>query len=205
MISYDLDRTRKAVAYLVDTSYAPHHIRRLRATVERPKALPFKGDAEPLNELLVIGRQSRQAMENLIEVARAKRDTRNDYQRDFMAAKRRRERRAIELEEMLLERRMGNTERAFFLRKQAEIWGKEREQFLASLDAADWKGKNERLKEFWARKEQELERLIEEAKNQPVIHRKAPKRVVVVPKPEPATALGQKLTQALRTGNSSTR
>lgn len=198
MLNYDLERVRKAVAYLVADSYTPHHLRKLRSTVQRPRALPFKGDAEVLNELLVVGRQSREAMENLIHVAEFKRDTRNDYQREFMAAKRRRRAKAIALEELLVERKLGNTDRAFLIQKQEAVWNKELDQFLARAGDIEWRAKNDKRREFWALKERELDQLIEEAKNQPVVHRKAPKRVVVVPRPEPTTAIGIKLAQAQR-------
>ena len=74
MIKFDVARARQAVQYLVDTNYFSHHLRKLRSTVEKPRALPFKGEAEVLNELLLIGRQNLDAMEKLVALAEFKRD-----------------------------------------------------------------------------------------------------------------------------------
>jgi hypothetical protein len=100
MLRYDIERARTAVQYLVDSPYFKHHVKRLRNVVSRPRALPFDGDSETLNELLVLGRQNLEAMENLISVAEFKRGAKGSYMSGFMRAKRERDRKLILIEEV---------------------------------------------------------------------------------------------------------
>jgi hypothetical protein len=196
MIDYDPERARAAVQLLVDSSYYNQHIRKLKSAVERPRSMPFKGDQEPLNELLVIGRQNAQAMDNLLEVARFKRDDRNDYQRAYMAAKRKRDRKVILLEELLEARKLPHDHRVKVLARQYRVWNKERDQFLVQIGEVSWNERNTHLKAFWERKESELDQLIEEARARGPVQRSR-KRVVVV-KQEPKTALGVKLAALIK-------
>lgn len=163
MVQYDTSRARAAVQFLVDSPYFAHHILKLRNSVVKPRALPFRDEAEPLNELLVIGRQSVEAMENLIQVAEFKRSDRNDYQREYMAAKRKRDRKVIALEEAMTGQKLPAEARLGVLRNQYKVWNKERDRFLAALHDLDWAARNERLKDFWAGKEAEIEALAQEA------------------------------------------
>lgn len=126
-ILYDSQRALKALQYLIDTPYFPHRVRALRNAVVKPRRMPFKDDAEVLNELLVIGRQSLQSLENLIAVAERKRGTRNDYQREFMATKRRRERMAVRCEENRLSRKLTPNERYQYLAAITAKWNEERD------------------------------------------------------------------------------
>ncbi|MFM1990274.1 MAG: hypothetical protein RJA99_3231 [Pseudomonadota bacterium] len=194
MISYDLMRARMAVQFLVDSSYFHQHVRKLRTAVVRPRAMPFKADAEPLNELLVIGRQNVQAMENLIEVAQIKRDGRNDYQRQYMAAKRQRDRKVVEFEERVLGKKLAPEAKVQVLHRQYATWNRERDAYIKSMGEVTWTERNDRLREFWARKEREIDALIEEAKVNGPVKRK---RIVKVA-PKPSTAFGEKLTKAIQ-------
>jgi hypothetical protein len=133
-ISYDLQRAQNAVRYLVETAYFPHRVRALRGNVSKPRRLPFKDDAEVLNELLIIGRQNLQAMENLIALAERKRDTRNDYQRDFMRQKRHRERLAVRVEEIRLRRKLTSNERYQYLQSMYEQWNKARDAAVSKWE-----------------------------------------------------------------------
>lgn len=195
----DFERVRDAVQFLVDTPYYHHYVRRVRSTAQRPRALPYRDKEEPLNELLRLGRINLQAMENLLAVAQYKRDdnSRAAYQRKFMAAKRQRDRKVIELEQLLLGRKLSKDEQRQALLKQYDIWNRERDRMLSSLGTVPWEEENQHRADFWAAKEREIEALIEEAKAQPVVHRKPPKRVVVVPAPAPKTAFGQKLASVV--------
>ena len=196
MITYDPERARLAVQFLVDSPYFHQHVRKLRTTVSRPRALPFKDDSEPLNELLVIGRQNPAAMENLIEVAQVKRDDRNEYQRQYMAAKRQRDRKVILLEELLEGRKIPHDYRVRVLQRQYVVWNKERDQFISGLGEIPWAERNAQLRVFWERKESEIDELIEEAKKRGPVVRKR-KRVVVVAQ-EPKSPFGQALASALK-------
>jgi hypothetical protein len=158
--------------------------------------MPFKGETEALNELLVIGRQSLEAMENLIKIAEFKRDDKNDYQRRFMAQKRQRDAKVIALEEKLQGRKLRLDERKDVLIKQYEVWMKEREDYVKRLGDASWADRNAAIKSFWEKKEGEIESLIEEAGKAQEKH-KIRRYTVVAPKPEPKTVLGQKLRKVL--------
>jgi hypothetical protein len=117
-MDYNKARVREAVQYLVGSSYFHHHVTKLRSSVEKPRSMPFKDDAEALNELLVIGRQNLDAMENLISVAEFKRGDKNEYQREYMAAKRQRDRKVCELEELMTGKPLVQAARDAVLRRQ---------------------------------------------------------------------------------------
>lgn len=195
MIEYNKDRARRAVQFLVDSPYFHHHVVKLRSALRRPRALPFKGDAEPLNELVLIGRQNSDALENLVEVAEFKRSDRNDYQREFMAAKRKRERLAVELESLLTGRTLSLDERTKVVASQRVIWNKEKDQYLAKHADLPWLERNRATRDFWDLKERELEQLIEEARQRGPVKRH-PKRTIQV-HPKPRTPFGQQLADAV--------
>ena len=197
MIEYNVERVRQAVQYLVDSSYFLHHTKKLRSTVKKKRSLPFRDEAECLNELLVVGRQSEPAMEALIEVAAFKRPGRNDYQREFMAAKRRRDRKVLDLEAILVGRNLGLDERNQVLLRQYDVWNKEKAALLDQLGEVDWTERNAAIRDFWAKKEAEVDALIEEGKKALPQKTVARKRVVVVEQ-EPAGVLGTKLKSALK-------
>lgn len=198
MIEYNAERVRAAVQYLVDSSYFLHHTKKIRSTVKKKRAMPFKGEAECLNELLLLGRQSEAAMEALIEVAAFKRPGRNDYQREFMASKRRRDRKVLELEEILVDRQLGLDERNAVLLRQYDVWNKEKATMLAKLGEVDWTERNAAIREFWTAKESEIDALAEEAKKSMNKTVRRAKRVVLAEPPPPSTALGSKLKEALQ-------
>lgn len=193
MIEYDLARARQAVQFLVDSSYFHHHIKKLRSTVVKPRSMPFKDDAEVLNELLTIGRQNPAAMENLIGVAEFKRSNKNDYQRNYMAAKRQRDRKVLELEELMTGKALTPDARTKVLKRQYEVWNREKTAYLKAQGELAWAERNDATRQFWDRKESELDALITEAKASGPIKRKYR---VVVPK-EPKTAFGKALVTAV--------
>lgn len=194
MITYDHGRAKQAVQYLVDSSYFRHHVTKLRNTVEKPRALPFKGESEALNELLIIGRQNLQAMENLISVAEYKRGNKNDYQREYMAAKRQRDRKVLQLEELMSGKAVLPEHRAKVIAQQYKVWNKERDVVVKANAERNWNERNQAIKQFWEAKEAEIDALIEEAKASGPVKRK---RVVVV-KQQPKTAFAEKLANALK-------
>jgi hypothetical protein len=160
MVTHNIRRTREAVQYLVDTSYFQHHLKKLRNTLKKPRSMPFRGELEVLNELLIVGRQSPAAFENLIKLAEFKRDDgRSSYQREYMANKRQRDRKVIQLEEMLTGKKLTLDQRLAVLRKQYLIWNKQRDALLKRNSDLSWLQRNEILKEFWASKEAEIEEL----------------------------------------------
>lgn len=169
MIQYDRERAKQAVQHLVDSSYFSHHLRKLRGALLKPRSLPFRGDFEVLNELLVIGRQSAEAFNNLIQLAEFKRDGgKVSYQRDYMAAKRQRDRKVIALEEAMTGKKLAMEQRRMLLLKQYAVWNKEKEQLLESIKTASWASRNEAVRDFWQRKEHEIDLLMAEAASGPV-------------------------------------
>ena len=181
MIEYDHSRAKAATQFLVDDSYFAGHVRKLRTFVQKPRALPFKDKAEALNELLVIGRQNLQAMENLISVAEQKRDDRNEYQRKFMAKKRTRDRMVIAIQETRLGRKMTLDERKDALLAQYKAWEHDKNVELARYADATWEERNEVKNQFWAQIDALLPEVLEEAKVQfaPVARKR---KVEVAPK-----------------------
>lgn len=189
MLNYDVERAKQAVQFLVDSPYVKHHVKKLRNVVKRPRALPFSEDAEVLNELLVIGRQNPQAMENLIDVADFKRKAKTPYMNAFMAAKRARERKVVEIEEVSLGRKLTLDERLELVRRTRERWATERdahrdacvEQYKLSFhQEPNWKQANQFIKDFWLLKDNELDVLLRKAE-QFVATRTVPKKHVFVP------------------------
>lgn len=181
MITYDAVRARKAVQHLVDTSYFLHHLRKLRSTLAKPRSLPFRGEFEVLNELLVIGRQSPEAFENLIKLAEFKRDggDKSSYQREYMASKRQRDRKVIALEEALTGKKLDLEGRRKLLLRQYAVWNKERDEMLKSVQDRSWADRNAAIREFWERKEHELDLLQAEATTS--THKRGRKYKVDVP------------------------
>lgn len=198
MIKYDTTRARVAVQHLVDTSYFSHHLRKLRSNLPKPRALPFRGEFEALNELLVIGRQSEEAFNNLIKLAEFKRggEDKNSYQRDYMAAKRKRDRKVIALEETMTGKKLSLEERRKLLLKQYAVWNREKDVMLRSVQDKPWAERNAAIREFWERKEHELDLLQTEAGSQPV-KRFRRYKVEPAPKPTKPTVMREALSKAL--------
>lgn len=202
MVNYDLVKAKKAVQLLVDSTYFTHHTRKLRSAIKRPRCLPFKDKLEPLNTLVVIGRQSEAAMENLIALAAFKREDHNDYQRKFMAVKRQRERRVIALQEKMRKTKLNVEQRRQVLTEQYEQWAREKDTFIqASYNAyttqfgehPGWSQKNEFIKDFWAIKDMELSMMEDQAALLESTVFAPKKRVVHNRQPPPPSVIAQKL------------
>lgn len=174
MITYNHDRARQAVQFLVDHSYFAGHVKKLRNYATKPRAMPFKDEAEVLNELVVIGRQNIQAMENLISIAEQKRDDRNEYQRKFMAKKRARNNIVISIQELKLGKKLSLDERKDVLLVQYANWEAEKEAELARYPDATWDERNEIKRQFWDQLDAMLPEVLEAAKEQfsPVARRR---------------------------------
>ena len=174
MITYNHDRARLAVQFLVDDSYFAGHVRKLRNFVQKPRAMPFKEESEVLNELLTIGRQNLQAMENLISIAEQKRDDRNDYQRRFMAKKRARDSIVVKVQELKLGKKLSLDERKDVLLVQYANWETEKEAEIARYPDATWEERNEIKRQFWDQIDAVLPEVLEAAKEQfaPVVRKK---------------------------------
>lgn len=162
-MNYDLERARQALEYLVKTSYFNQHLERIENLLTNERAQPFTDESELCNELVVIGRQNRLALQNLLDIAKSKRGNKNDYQREFMAAKRKRDRKVIHLEQLITGRALTLDDRRLLLVKQYKIWDKQRTAFLAKIGPVEWEERNAKLKEFWAEREAEIDARATEA------------------------------------------
>ncbi len=204
-MEFDRDRAREAVQFLVDSPYYTHYTRRMRTLLDKPRSLPYRDEAEVLNELLVIGRQNPKALENLLALAEYKRSDRGSYQRDYMATKRARDRKVTQLEALLRGRDIGLEERRDVLLKQYAVWNKEREAFLAEREIAHrkvndgteatWQDRNAYIRAFWELKDAELDGLLQEA-TKTLAKTTKRKRLVVVEPPNP-TVMRSKLLDVL--------
>ena len=201
MIEYDVARARKAVQLLVYVSHFDDYVKTLKKHVAKPRAMPYKGDKEALNELLKIGRQDLGALDRLIEVAAFKRDDKNtkavEYQRQFMAQKRQRDQKVIQFEEMMKGKKLSLEERRQLLLKQYAVWNKEREQFLGMHADASWKERNVLIRDFWKMKEDELNDLIKEAGKAQTTHQLHKNKRTVEVRPVRETTMRHAMKKAL--------
>ena len=165
MTAYDLARARAAVQFLVDTSYGPQHITKIKAYVAKTRGLPFKEDQECLNELIEIGRQNPDALEALLAIVASKRSDKGAYQREFMAAKRKRDAKALKLKALLSGKKLDNSEKVAALSAQYGFWNAERDAYLAAQGELEWAARNAAIRTFWDTKEAELDELLGKAEN----------------------------------------
>lgn len=161
-MQYDVNRAKYALQYVVKSPYHSQLWRKVEAASKKPRAMPFKSDQEPLNELVHIGRQNQAALENLRKIVDRKRKGKNDYQRQYMEAKRRRDRKFIKLQEMILGHAMSTDERRHALVEQYEHWHQGRDELLASLSEISWDERNARLKDYWTGVERDLDEALTE-------------------------------------------
>lgn len=156
-MEYSVERAKAAMNYLAGSTYYAQTWRKIVANAAKPRSEPFDGEQEVLNELVKMGRQNPKVLDNLYEVLKTKRHDKNDYQREFMAAKRRRDGKAIKLEERVTGRSMSLSERRAFLLEKYSGWHTERDLMLAVHRSAGWEERNALIRDFWAAKEKELD------------------------------------------------
>ena len=157
MITYDLKRAKLATQYLVNATFSSHHIRKIWTAVGKPRSLPFKNDLEHLNELVLIGRQSVQALKNLLELVEFKRDDAAAYMREFMRAKRARDSKYILLLEYEKGEKFTQTEKRQILIEKYFHWNEEKRRFLERQGNLSYEEKNAALKLFWVEQERGLD------------------------------------------------
>ena len=161
-MQYDVNRAKYALQFVVKSPYHSQLWRKVEAAAKKPRAMPFKDDQEPLNELVHIGRQSKAALDNLRVIIDRKRKGKNDYQRQYMEAKRRRDRKFIKLQELILGHAMTTDERRRALVEQYEHWHQGRDELLARLSEVSWDERNARLRDYWADIERDLDEALTE-------------------------------------------
>lgn len=161
-IQYDLELADKAVQFLSKTPYFSNRVRSIRSSTRKPQVNPFKGEVAFLNELVRIGRQSEQEMENLIARAKSNRggertELRLSYQRQFMRNKRFRETLFLEITQIQESKTLDAQARQSCLSVQRAIWelGKEnyvRKRFsqeASSCMTSNFELKGKLIRQYW--------------------------------------------------------
>lgn len=156
-MEYNVERAKAAINYLATLTYYAQVWRKIVAAAARPDSEPFTGEQEVLNELVHIGRQHKKALANLYELLKSKRSDKTDYQREFMANKRRRDNKAIKLEEAMIGRKLVLEERQAFLTTKYIHWNKQRDAILQNHSDVSWEERNDILKAFWAEEEMKID------------------------------------------------
>lgn len=166
-VEYDIPRATAAVQFLVDDPYAVARYKALRKAITQPRRLPYKDDAEVLNELIKTGRQSPVALEKLIAVVEFKRNF-NDtsYMATFMAESRRRVKEALFVQQTVAGVTFSHEERYEAERKVKAQWTTEKYSFMEEAlleyqaatgeDKLPHDQKLELSKAFWAKVDAEL-------------------------------------------------
>jgi hypothetical protein len=166
VVIYNLKKAKKAIEFLVEAAHYESYKVSMKKIIAKPRALPYRDDKEVLNELIVIGRQSMLAFNNLLEVVEHKRSTpeerKNEYQKEFMAAKRRRDSAFIKLCELEKGKRLGIDERHNLLVTQHKKWEHDKLEYIALHGDVSWKDRNVLINQFWETKDEELAQQIHE-------------------------------------------
>lgn len=134
-IQYDCELADKAVQFLSQTPYFSNRVRSIRSSTRKAEINPFKGEVAFLNELVRIGRQSEQEMENLIARAKSNRggertELRLSYQRQFMRNKRFRETLFLEITQIQESKTLDAQARRSCLIVQRAIWELGKENYV---------------------------------------------------------------------------
>jgi hypothetical protein len=107
----------------------------------------------PLNALLDVGLQSRDAFERLLKLVESKRkllpkQRRVDYQRELMSQRRARITKAIDLEE-LVHGPLCTDEKDRFVRSVQGRWAEAKNKYIAAQGKLSWEQRNEATRKFW--------------------------------------------------------
>lgn len=206
-VKYDVGRATEAVQFLVNDPYAVNRYKTLRKAITQPRRLPYKDDAEVLNELIVIGRQSPIALEKLIAIVEFKRNlSEKTYMASFMAASRKRVKDALRVQEIMAGVAYNAEERYEAERKVKELWTAEKMSFIEEAErkyveatgeeALPYDQRIEVNKAFWAKIDAELVDMKERAEALSVTIKAPKKYKVVVDKKVLDSEIARKLNEA---------
>lgn len=196
-MSFDMDDVKAAARRLVKGDDAEDQFKILDAVIRKAAGLPVKltGRYTPMNPLLQLRQADSPTYDTVMGWVTDKRkqlnlpplkdeqsEVRREYMREFMAAKRQREGRAVEIENMLRSDndRLRGTARMEFVRRQSAMWKKERDKLLAAERKAAGTEHipsdvySQTLKNFWAnvdRQLDEMEELTREEMRRPLTQR----------------------------------
>ena len=199
-----MDKTavKKAVECLIQTKRYIEQKKYIAETVDSwsKRQIRFVGEDEPLNALVDLGVESKEALVNVFSLIERKRRAvptakKIDYQRDYMRQRRRRITLATRLEEIVSGKRMTAEERSTFGAVTLAEWTRQREVELAKYPTADWKERNEIVGQFWEAIDNRLEAQYQKACA--VVGTPTHRMVRKVQVRKPVGILGEKLTHAL--------
>lgn len=181
-MSVDMDDVKVAARRLVKGEDAESQYKMLDAVIRKAAGLPVKltGEFTPMNPLLQLRQEDHDTFETVINWVFEKRrqlslpplkdeqsDARRDYMRDFMSAKRLRERRAVDIENMLRSEndKLRGTSRMEFVRRQSALWKKERDKLLEAerktlgVERIPADVYSQVLQNFWANVDRQLDEM----------------------------------------------
>ena len=145
----------EAVNYLIHNKDSTTRIKELEDILDRWEDRPmiYAGHLIPLNALIDIGLEDREAFNRLIQLVYERRKLvpmlkRVDYQRELMRERRARLAKAVELQE-LRHGKMDKKTKARFQKEIQERWREAQEQFLRRKGRLSWAERNEARAEFW--------------------------------------------------------
>jgi len=117
--------------------------------------MTYANHLSPLNALIDVGVSDRSAFERLVKLIEEKRKLvpetkRVDYQREYMAERRARIAKAVELREMTHGAFSATERRKAYEKDVTARWAKAREEFIAAKGGLTWAQRHEAAGEFWA-------------------------------------------------------
>lgn len=132
--------------------------------------MQYAGKLAPLNALLDVGVSNRGAFERIIKIVEAKRRLipevrRVDYQRDYMAERRARLAKSVELREIHSGPFKDRANRNLYEKDVTARWMTARGEFIAAKGKLGWAERNAAANEFWASIDATLDRNLADARS----------------------------------------
>lgn len=146
----------EAVNLLIHSDNCTKLINEITEIIEHWDTHPmaYEGRLKPLNTLINVGLESRDAFENLVKLVESKRQLipvmrRADYQRDLMRERRARFAKALALHEAAQGAIPTPAERRKVEDEIRKRWAKARKEFIEARGKLTWKQRNAAANEFW--------------------------------------------------------
>lgn len=163
-------RVVEAVNQLIDAPNYAGLLNEMTRIIETWDMHPmvYGGSLRPLNALIDVGLQNRDAFEKLVKLIEERRRMlpkvkRVDYQRELMRERRARQSKALELYE-LQHGTLRGAARIQYIEGLNDRWRRARAQFIKAKGDLDWRGRNEAANEFWATVDRQLDENLRDAR-----------------------------------------
>lgn len=154
----------EAVNFLILHEKYTKLIREITDIIERWDTHPmaYEGQLKPLNAMIDVGLESREAFEKLVELIEQRRmqlpnTKRVDYMRDLMRERRARVAKALELHELTEGPIMTKKQREQISDQLQRRWGEARKKFIKAKGRLSWKERNTVSGEFWETVDRQLD------------------------------------------------